>query len=58
MASSSCSGTSISNVDRFVLSVTPDVPFQTLDLQVFFIYFFNQIFALKGTFYPVTIVLG
>ncbi|KEH42873.1 hypothetical protein MtrunA17_Chr1g0188731 [Medicago truncatula] len=33
MASSSCSGTSISNVDRFVLCVTPDVPFQTLDLQ-------------------------
>ncbi|WJX19067.1 hypothetical protein P8452_08800 [Trifolium repens] len=33
MESSSCCGSFLSNVDRFVLSVTPDVPSHTLDLQ-------------------------
>ncbi|XP_045814412.1 uncharacterized protein LOC123907970 [Trifolium pratense] len=33
MASSSCCGSFLSNVDRFVLSVTPDVPSHNLDLQ-------------------------
>ncbi|KAL5068474.1 hypothetical protein RYX36_019361 [Vicia faba] len=33
MASSSCSGNSLTNVDRFVLSVTPEVPSHNLVLQ-------------------------